>query len=160
MNLDDANAAWREGRIADAEAGYRAALASSPDLWPATLQLAWLEAAFGRLSPARARSFDRPTLSPAARKRVEVLVAIADGADFLDGTVADWDIEALRASGEHDDAWWLERARRAWSVGLYGLADACVDEATERSVTLEHDKPHWAVGLRTAADEHLKAIAG
>jgi hypothetical protein len=157
--IAEAHEAWHEGRIRDADDAYRAALAANPDSWAAAFQIAWLEAAFGRLSPARARAFDRPTLSSAARKRVEVLVAITEGKDFLDGTVADWDIEALRASGEHDADWWLKRARRARDVELYGLADAAFEEAVERSSTLYDDRPRWAVGLRTDADEHLKAIA-
>jgi hypothetical protein len=159
MTLAGAHQAWRDGRLLAAEADYRAVLAAAPDDWTASFQLAWLDAAFGRLSPARARGFGRPSLSPAARRRVELLVLLCAGDEHLDGSLRDWDIEALRAtrSGEIDD-WWLDRAHRAWRVGLHGLADACVDEAVERSVILADDRPHWAVGLLTQADEHLAAI--
>jgi hypothetical protein len=160
VSLAEANEAWREGRLRDADAAYRAARDADPSNWAAAFQVAWIEAAFGRLSPARARSFDRPTLSPAARRLIEELVAITERADFLDGTVADWDIETLRASGEHDDTWWLTRAKRAAALLQYGLGDACFEEAVERSSVLFDDRPHWAVGLLTYADEHLAAIAG
>jgi hypothetical protein len=159
VTLTTAHEAWRAGRLVAAEAAYRDAANAQPDLWTASFQLAWLDAAFGRLSPARARAFHRQAPGAAAQRRVDVLVALCEGSDHLDGSLRDWDIEALRSAGAREpDDWWLERARRAWRAGLYGLADACVDEAVERSVVLADDKPHWAVGLLTQADEHLAAI--
>jgi hypothetical protein len=159
VTLDAAHEAWRAGRLVAAEAGYRDAANAQPELFAPRFQLAWLDAAFGRLSPARARAFGRQAPGAAAQRRVDVLVALCEGGDHLDGDLRDWDIETLRSIGAREsDDWWLERARRAWRAGLYGLADACVDEAVERSAVLADDKPHWAVGLLTQADEHLTAI--
>ena len=159
MTLVAAHEAWRAGQLIAAEAAYREAASAPPAPWAASFQLAWLDAAFGRLSPARARAFRAQAPGAAAQRRVDVLVALCEGSDHLDGALADWDIEALRTAGAREpDDWWVERARRAWRAGLYGLADACIDEAVERSVVLADDKPHWAVGLLTQADEHLAAI--
>lgn len=184
MSLATAHEAWRDGRLIDAERDYR--IEADAGSWAARFQLAWFDAVFARLSPEQVRALERPmlspaawleaafgqpspgapravdrrSLSPAARQRVELLASLCEGKVHLDGTLADWDIEALRARGAAEtDDWWLERAHRAWRVGLYGLADRCVDEAVERSIVLADDKPHWAVGLLTQADDHLRAIA-
>lgn len=159
MTMASAHEAWRAGRLLAAEAAYRAVVDAQPDSWTASFQLAWLDAAFGRLSPARARAFERLAPDAVARRRVDVLVVLCESNDHLDGGLRDWDIDTLLTTGAREsDDWWIERARRAWRAGLYGLADACVDKAVERSVVLADDKPHWAVGLLTQADEHLAAI--
>ncbi len=98
-SMTAAHTAWREGRLIDAEAGYRSAVRTDPQDWVASFQLAWLDAAFGRLSPDRARSFDRPMLSQQARRRVDMLVAQTASLHPLEGALAAWDIDALLVAG-------------------------------------------------------------
>lgn len=159
--VDRGATAWREGRLLDAHAAYQDVARGRPDDWRAGFQLAWLDAAFGQLPPARARALDRAALGEETRRRVRALIAQAESGSYLDGTLADWDIGALEAAGkDQDDDWWLDRGKRAWKVGLFGLAHECYERAARRSNVLYDDSPSWAQGALTQADSHLAAVAG
>lgn len=159
--MQDGGVAWREGRLVDAEASFREALRRQPASWPAEFQLAWLDAAFGQLTPAKAQALDRPDLGAEARLRFRALIAQATTESHLGGALPDWDIGALDSTGaDKDHVWWLDRGKRAWSVGLFGLANECYERAASRSNLLYDDPPSWAQGALTQADHHLAAVSG
>ena len=163
MTADDAlgraATAWREGRLLEAQSTYQELLKAQPTAWPAAFQLAWLDAAVGELAPARARALDRAGLSAEAHRRAQALIAQAESGAYADGSIADWDIGALDAAGEdQDEDWWLDRGKRAWKVGLFGVAHACYERAARRWNVLYDDPPSWAQGALTQADDHVRAV--
>lgn len=158
-DLETGAIAWREGNLIKAQEAYRSALKQRPDDWRAAFQLAWIEAAFGQLPPAKARMLDRKGLSEGARRAVRALIAQAESGKFLDDGPAEWDIEALDRTGAgEDDHWWLDRGKRAWRAGLYGLAHECYERAARRASIWYDDPPNWAQGALTQADRHLQLI--
>jgi hypothetical protein len=154
--LDDAHEAWAEGRLGDARRGYQA----HRDAWGARMQLAWLDAAFGRLAPADAEALRVPGLSESAIARVDALAGAAAYPDPLPGDETDWDIAALRARGaEQTGGWWLAQGKAASAAGLYGVADACIDEAEDRTPDILWDAPGWTRTLTALLREHLAVAA-
>ena len=158
--LDDANDAWREGRIVDARRAYLAIVRSDPTAWGAAMQLAWFDAVFGRLPLPRARAMDRPELGVLARSLVRALVAMAETPEPLDGAEDDWDLDAMRRRSPDAPApWWEERARTAARAGLYGVALAAFEEAEALSPASYWDPPRWSQTLPGQVETHLRAIA-
>jgi len=154
--------AWREGRIRDARRGYEDVLRTDAGNWGASFQLAWLDGAFGTLSPERVRALDRAGLSASARRMITALDAIARQALPLDGGEGAWDIEALRRAGAQEtlSGWWEARGKRATKAGLYGTALACFEEAESREPNGAYwDPPAWAQSLPGRLDEHLELVA-
>ncbi|MFO0552064.1 MAG: hypothetical protein U0271_27000 [Polyangiaceae bacterium] len=157
--LEDANDAWREGRIGEARRAYLSIVRSDPTAWGAAMQLAWLDAVFGRLSLPHARAMDRPELGERARALVAALIAMTEVPEPLDGTEDDWDLDAMRAHGaDAPAAWWEERARRAAQAGLYGVALAAFEEAEARSPASYWDPPRWSQTLPGRVAAHLAAV--
>jgi tetratricopeptide (TPR) repeat protein len=157
-----ADEAWREGRILEAQREYQTIANNDPNAWGALLQLAWLDAAFGKLTAARARALERPGLSESARDIVRTLEQIAGDSPSLEGTVADWDIENLRrrGGGETYSSWWEAKGRAAQKAGLYGVALACLEEAESREPSGAYwDPPGWTHSLPAHLEGHLKVVA-
>jgi hypothetical protein len=160
--LESAGEAWREGRILDARREYQAILQKDPGAWGAAFQLAWLDGIFGNLAAARVQQLDRPGLSGSARNMIEALEGMVSDPVPLEGSLADWDIEALRrrGGGETYSSWWEARGRAACRAGLYGVALACLEEAERREPTGAYwDPPGWTHSLPALVDGHLKLVA-
>jgi hypothetical protein len=157
--LDPAGLAWLEGRLRKARALYERALRQHADHWAARFQLAWLDAAFGRLEPTTLAALERDELTATGRDRLRALAA-ADQRPPVAGDELAWDIEVLRGAGAAEDAaWWLERGGQAWQAGLFGVAAACGTEAAARSARLRGEAPAWMRDAAAHAREHLRRIA-
>lgn len=159
LPLDPAALAWREGRLRKARALYDRALRVRRDDWRAMFQLAWLDAAFGRLVPQATAELDRDDLTAAGRDRLRALAA-TEHRTSLSGEELSWDVDVLRATGAAESAdWWEEHGRAAWGVGLFGVAAVCAIEAAMRSPALRAQPPAWMRVVATDADRHLQRVA-
>jgi hypothetical protein len=160
--VERAGEAWRQGRILEAQRQYQTIANQDPKAWGALFQLAWLDAAFGKLSPARSRVLDQPGLSESARNMVRTLDQVAGDAPLLEGTIDDWDIESLRrqGAGETYSSWWEARGKAAYKAGLYGVALACLEEAESREPSGAYwDPPGWTHSLAGQLEGHLRLVS-
>jgi tetratricopeptide (TPR) repeat protein len=160
--MERAGKAWREGRILEAQREYQAIVKTEPDAWGALFQLAWLQGIFGKLTPERVETLDRPGLSESARNMINVLEGMASEPRPLEGDVDDWDIKALRerGSGEVYSSWWEARGKAAFKAGLYGVALACFEEAESREPNGAYwDPPGWTHSLPAQLNGHLDLVA-
>lgn len=158
---DSAAHAWRDGHIADARRQYQAIVESDPGDWRAQFQLAWLDGIFGRLTRDRVEALERPDLSGSAEHIFEALRGMIAYPTPLEGNEDDWDIEALRARGgdETYSSWWEARGKAATKAGLYGVANACLEEAERREPNGAYwDPPSWTHSLPALLDGHLKLV--
>ncbi len=158
---DRAADAWRDGHIVAARHQYEAILASDPGDWGAGFQVAWLDGIFGTLTLDRLDRLRRPDLSDAAEHALEALRGMAEYPTPLEGEESDWDIEALRARGQDEEysSWWEAHGKAAAKAGLYGVADACLEEAERREPSGAYwDPPSWTHSLPALLDAHLALV--
>jgi hypothetical protein len=149
---------WEVGLLQKACVAYRDVLARDPSNWHAAFQLAWIDAGFGRIDADRVEALQRPELPAAAAERLERLRERLERGPFLDGTIADWDLEGLRGSSDSKTArWWEEHAARAAATGQYGLALACFGEAEALAPEMYFDPPA-AFKAVPHPGKHLAAI--
>ncbi len=146
---------WRDGALKRARDRYAEALRLDPKCWHAAFQLAWIDAAFGRLDATAASQLQVDGLSPDALRRLDMM---ASRPRPIAGSVEEWDIEALRAQGERKADWWETRGRQAQEAGLFGLADACYLEAIEVEPDHYFDPPPHVQRASVQASQHLAAI--
>ena len=159
--IDAAADAWRDGRIVDARRQYQAILKNDPSDWGAQFQLAWLDGIFGKLTRDRVKALDRPGLSESAHHVVEALQGMIAYPTPLEGSEADWDIDALRRQGGNEtySSWWEARGKAATEAGLYGVASACLEEAERREPNGAYwDPPSWTHSLPALLEGHLDLV--
>jgi tetratricopeptide (TPR) repeat protein len=149
---------WEVGLLLKACAAYRDVLARDPSNWHAAFQLAWIEVGFGRIDADRVDALQRPGLAAAAAERIEQLRKRLERGPFLDGTIADWDLNGLRGSSDAKTArWWEEHAAYAAAAGQYGLALACFGEAEALAPEMYFDPPA-AFKAAPHPGKHLAAV--
>jgi len=147
---------WTDGLLAPAHAGYAQALQLDPGSWHAAFQLAWIDASFGPLDPARVRELTRPDLPVEARAVLKVLVAPRP---TLAGEVADWDLVALRARPEASKVgWWTDKATKSGHAGQYGVSLACWHEAEHLAPDRFFDPPSEMQAAAQQIENHLRAV--
>jgi len=160
-SLASAADAWREGHIVDARRQYEALLQKDRSEWGPRFQLAWLDGIFGKLTTDQVRELERPGLSATAQHLLEALHGMVAYPTTLEGTEADWDIEALRRRGSKEkySSWWEARGKAASSAGLYGVATACLEEAERREPNGAYwDPPYWTHSLPALLEGHLGIV--
>lgn len=157
-----AHEAWREGRLVAARHGYQDLCQRDPNDWRACAAVASMVLPFGKLSVEAAKALLRDELSPAAKAHVRALIDATENADHekLNGTLASWDIEALRLAGKKESfGWWLKKGETASRAWLFGLALACFEEACNRFDALRDDPPGWAQKAPRQTDDYLNMFA-
>ena len=137
--------AWEVGALASARRAYDAARRIAPRCWHARVQIAWIDLAFRPLPDVELAELASAAPDPTWRHDLRARAAEAARGVVLDGELGSWDIDSLRAIGGASRAWWERRAARAHAARQYGLARACIDEASNFT-TLDDYEPPLAYG--------------
>lgn len=157
--LSDADDHWAEGRIRAARALYDQLEADS---WHAAFQAVWIDAAFGSVDDERLAALERDDLHEDARSLLDIAIErVRDREDdeILDGTIDEWDIDALRGKPTAGDLlWWEQCGDRAIATGQWGLAEACFERAAEIMPEMYYDPPARTQGIASMIENHLNIV--